>query len=118
MIDQLKSASNVFTFLNEYFWFVSKRSIQDPVPLKQIVFLVKSICDVLRDLVPFVQYKKLENHLWRSVTFNKLQARACNFNKGNIPPWVFFTFLNWYQIVQSMSYIMYIKLRKSRETTS
>ena len=29
-----------------------------------------SICDVLRDLVSFVQIKKREKHTWRSVTFN------------------------------------------------
>ena len=28
--------------------------------------------DVLRDLVPFVQFKKREKHPWRSVTFNKV----------------------------------------------
>ena len=33
--------------------------------------LVKSkICDGLRDLVSFVQIKKREKHLWRSVSFN------------------------------------------------
>ena len=28
-------------------------------------------CDVLRDLVPFVQFMKREKLPWRSVTFNK-----------------------------------------------
>ena len=28
-----------------------------------------TICDVLHDLVPFVQFKKREKHPWRSVTF-------------------------------------------------
>ena len=28
--------------------------------------------DVLRDLVPFVQFKKLEKHPWKSVTFSKV----------------------------------------------
>ena len=28
-------------------------------------------CDVLRDLVPFVQFKKREKYPWRSVTFGK-----------------------------------------------
>ena len=27
-------------------------------------------CDALRDLVPFVRFKKHEKHLWRSVTFS------------------------------------------------
>ena len=31
-----------------------------------------SICDVLRDLVTFVQFKKREKHPWRSVTFSKV----------------------------------------------
>ena len=49
----------------------------------------KKICGALRDLVPFVQFKKCEKHPWRSVNLIKLQASACN-----TPPWVFFTFLN------------------------
>ena len=28
-------------------------------------------CDVLRYLVPFVQFKQREKHSWRSVTFGK-----------------------------------------------
>ena len=31
-------------------------------------------CDVLRDLVPFAQFKKREKHLWRSVTFALLKV--------------------------------------------
>ena len=30
------------------------------------------ICDALSDLVPFVQFKKHENHPWRSVNFSKV----------------------------------------------
>ena len=30
------------------------------------------ICDVLRDLVPFVQFKKREKHPWRNVNFSKV----------------------------------------------
>ena len=30
------------------------------------------ICDALRDLVPFVQFKKREKHPWRSVNFSKI----------------------------------------------
>ena len=29
-------------------------------------------CYALRDLVPFVQFKKREKHLWGSVTFSKV----------------------------------------------
>ena len=48
---------------------------------------------MLRDLVPFVQFKKCENHSWKSA--------ACNFTKSNTLRGVFFTFLKlykWYQI--------------------
>ena len=30
------------------------------------------ICDALRDLIPFVQFKKREKHPWRSVNFSKV----------------------------------------------
>ena len=30
------------------------------------------ICDALRDFVPFVQFKKSEEHPWRIVTFSKV----------------------------------------------
>ena len=36
---------------------------------KEIIFL---IFDALRDLVPFVQFKKREKHPWRSVNFSKV----------------------------------------------
>ena len=52
--------------------------------------------DALRDLVPFVQFKKREKTPWKCVTFSIL----C---KGNAPSWVFFTFFRlykWYQIAQ------------------
>ena len=32
------------------------------------------ICDALRDLVLFVQFKKREKHPWRSVNFSKVAA--------------------------------------------
>ena len=56
------------------------------------------MCDALRDLVPFVQFKKREKHLWRDVTLSK----------SNTPPWVFFTFFKfykWYQIAQRITYV-------------
>ena len=59
------------------------------------------ICDALRDLVPFVQFKKLEKHLWRSVNFSKVAGFSL--------PWVFFTFFKfykWYQIAQRITYIL------------
>ena len=38
------------------------------------------ICDTLRDLVPFVQFKKREKHPRRSVTFSKAVSyrRLCS----------------------------------------
>ena len=32
----------------------------------------KTVCDELRDLVPFVPFKKREKHPWRSVNFRKI----------------------------------------------
>ena len=66
-----------------------------------------TIRDVLRDLLPFVQFKKRKKHPWRSITFSKVAGSACNFTKSNIPPWVFFMFFKlckWYQIVQRITY--------------
>ena len=31
-----------------------------------------NICDALRNLVPFVQFKNFEKHPWRSITFSKV----------------------------------------------
>ena len=59
--------------------------------------IVYMICGALSDLVPFVQFKKYENHPWRSI----------NFTKINTPPWVFFTFFElykWCQIAQRIKY--------------
>ena len=50
-------------------------------------------CDALRDLVPFVQFKKREMHPWMSFTFSKVTG-FYNFTQTNTPPWVFYTFLN------------------------
>ena len=33
------------------------------------------MCDVLRYLVPFVQFKKRKKHPWRSVTFSKVAGK-------------------------------------------
>ena len=32
--------------------------------------------DALRDLVPFIQFKKHEKHPWGSVTFNEVVGRS------------------------------------------
>ena len=68
-----------------------------------------NICGVLRDLVPFVQLKNVKNTHRGALILVKLQASACNFNKSNTPPWVFFTFFKlckWYQIAQRITYFL------------
>ena len=48
--------------------------VQTPSPLRTI-YAQRTIgldSDALRDLVPFVQFKKREKHPWRSVTFSKV----------------------------------------------
>ena len=47
------------------------------------------LCDALRDLVLFVQFKKRENNYGGVLLLVKLQPEACNFNWSNTPPWVF-----------------------------
>ena len=37
------------------------------------------ICDALRDLVPFLQFKKREKHPWKTVTFSKVAGLAFSF---------------------------------------
>ena len=53
---------------------------------------MRVMCDVFRNLVPFVQFKKRENHPWRNVNFS---------TKINTPPWVFFTFFKLYKCYQN-----------------
>ena len=58
---------------------------------------LKDNCGALRDLLPFLQFKKREKHPWRSVN------SACNFAKINTTPGVFFTFsklCKWFKIAQ------------------
>ena len=64
------------------------------------------ISDVLRDLVPFVQFEKHEKHSWRRVFFSKVAGLS------NTPPWVFFTFFKlykWYQITQRITYTTFFR---------
>ena len=56
--------------------------IEIPVPWNGLIIFVQIIYNALHGLVPFVQFQKLKN-----------THGACNFIKGNTPPWVFFTFL-------------------------
>ena len=52
--------------------------------------ILRNIYDALRDLLPFLQFKKREKHPWRAVAFS-------NFAKINTPLWVFFTFFKLYK---------------------
>ena len=45
--------------------------------------MVKNKCDALRDLVPFVQFKKRKKHPWRSDTFSKVAG----FSNGHFYIW-------------------------------
>ena len=70
----------------------------------------KEMWDALRDLVPFVQFKKRENYLWRRATFSK----SWNVTKSNTPPWEFFAFFKlykWYHLYHnSLEPIKHIKI--------
>ena len=81
----------------EIYWAFSTRKFN-----KVAYFLLTSvnISDALRDLLPFVQFKK------RELFLVKLKG-ACNFTKSNTPPCVSFTFFKlyqWYKIAQSLIY--------------
>ena len=59
-----------------------------------MVMSLMAICDTLRDLVPFDQFKKREKYSWRSITFSK---------KVTLLHGAFFTcskLYKWYQIAQ------------------
>ena len=70
---------------------------------------VVTLRDTLRDSIPFLQFKKREEHPWGSVTLSMVaQALACNVTKNNTPQGVLFTFFKfhkWYQIAQYVSII-------------
>ena len=73
-------------------------------------------CDALRDLVPFVKFKKREKHPGRNDTLEKLQAEAYNFIRSITSPWEFFTFFKlykWYQITHSITYVANFKLKRT-----
>ena len=72
----------------------------------QVSWKRKHLCiwSVLRDLVPFAQFKKHEKHSRRNVTFSKVAGF-----KSNTPSWKFFTFFKlykWFQIAQSIIYFL------------
>ena len=66
----------------------------------QINAIRTTICDVLRDLVPFVQFKNVKNTRGGLSLLVQLQAKDCNFTKCNTPQWVLFTFLKLYKCYQ------------------
>ena len=43
-----------------------------------------SMCDALRDFVPYVQFKKREKYLWRSATFSKAAGFSFSRFKNRI----------------------------------
>ena len=68
------------------------------------------ICDALRDLVPFDQFKKREKYSWRSVTFSK---------KVTLPMVSFSRFLNYINGIKSrksVSYGSYMQLLKLKQS--
>ena len=56
------------------------------------------ICDVLSNLVPFIQFKNVKNTHGGMLILVKLQAF---FAKSNTPPWVFFHVFKIIQMVPS-----------------
>ena len=55
--------------------------------------------------------KNVENTHGVVLLLVKLQASACNFNKSNTPPWLFFTFFKlykWYHIAQRVTSTMFL----------
>ena len=54
-------------------FIVNNKEFVDLSPLLLFFFMPAGlICDVLRNLVPFVQFKKREKHPWGSVTLSKV----------------------------------------------
>ena len=68
----------------------------------------ESICNVLRDLVPFVQFKKRETHPCRSVNFINVadQQPATLLTVTLLHGFFhFFKLYKWYQIAQRITYV-------------
>ena len=51
-----------------------------------MLFFPMKKCDALRDLVPFVQFKKREKHPWRSFNFSKVAGFSLQRNASQIQP--------------------------------
>ena len=101
----IKAKSRFRFFLMFASWIWLSRKIASVVP--RPAMNLNCICNALRGLVPFVQFKKREKHPRRSVTFSKVAG----FTKSNTPPWVFFTFFKlykWYQIAHCITFFFYL----------
>ena len=72
-------------------------------------------CDALRDLLPFVQFKKREKHTWRSVTFKAATSLKVTPLHG-----CFSRFLNWTNDTKSRNASLYsiYQVLKSPHTNS
>ena len=55
------------------------------------------IWDALRDLVPFVQFKNMNNTCGGVLILIKLQAKACNFTKSKLLHGCFSRFSKFYK---------------------
>ena len=79
-----------------------------PIHYYQQILQISNICDALRDLVPFVQFKKSEKHPWRSVTFSKVAVKkSATLLKVTIRHGCFsrfFKLYKWHQIEQNITY--------------
>ena len=60
----------VFKFSNERLTEQNRTIMTEP----SYKMRVKNICDALRNLVAFVQFKKREKQPWRSVNFSKVAS--------------------------------------------
>ena len=62
---------------------------------------------------PFVKFKELKKHSWRSVSYRKVTGWGSNFTESNTPPLVFsifFKFCKWYQIAQTIPYVQSVNM--------
>ena len=86
-----------------------------PVKFKlffQAAFQLKVIWWFLRDLIPFLQFKEREKHLWRSVTFSKVsRLKFAILLKETLLHGCFSRVLNFTNGTKSRSASIMLKLR-------
>ena len=96
----LRTVSNTLAFLNEYFWFVRKRSIHNSVPLKQVVVIKlmrnQSVFEGrhFRKLVKFSRFR--EDLFSRLGQYKKISLRELRKKKK--------IFLDFLALVRSKQY--------------